>query len=333
MTASGGWLLDDSARRLILHGVNLGGSSKVPTSPNGATHLRPGFYDHRSVSFIDRPFPIRDADSHFKRIREWGLSLVRLLVTWEAVEHAGPKEYDEEYLDFIEAIAAKAADHNLRIVVDFHQDCWSRFSGGDGAPGWTLELIGMDPRLVDETGAAITHQYHTVPYEKMIWSTNARKLAASTMFTLFFAGRDFAPRLLVGGRSVQDFLQEHYLAALKRLTERLGRYPNVIAVDPMNEPLAGFIGQKDLSEVPGEPRIGAIPTPLESMALASGIPQAVSHYGFGATGSRRRGRQLLNPSGKSLWHSDFGCPWLRHGVWDLDEHGRPRLLRPDYFCS
>ena len=49
---------------------------------------------------MDRPFPLAEADEHFGRLASWGLTFVRLLVTWEAVEHAGPGIYDEDYLTY-----------------------------------------------------------------------------------------------------------------------------------------------------------------------------------------------------------------------------------------
>jgi len=54
------------------------------------TRVRDGFFDHRRVSFVGRPFPLEEAGEHFARLREWGLTFVRFLVTWEAIEHAGP---------------------------------------------------------------------------------------------------------------------------------------------------------------------------------------------------------------------------------------------------
>ena len=128
----------------MLRGINVGGDCKVPARPDGDTRLKEGFYDRKGVSFVGRPFPLDEADAHFARLKSWGLDFIRLLVTWEAVEHEGPGIYDEEYLDYIEAIAAKAGERGLSLFVDPHQDAWSRWTGGDGAPMWTLDAAGFE---------------------------------------------------------------------------------------------------------------------------------------------------------------------------------------------
>ena len=151
----------------------------------------------RTVSFVGRPFPLADANEHFARLHQWGFQFIRLLITWEAIEHAGPGHYDQEYLDYIYQLIKKAGDHGIRVFLDPHQDAWSRFTGGDGAPYWTLEAAGLDPPHFTETGAALLHSEEGDPFPKMIWPTNYFKLASATMFTLFFGGNDLAPGIKV----------------------------------------------------------------------------------------------------------------------------------------
>lgn len=248
--------IDVAGRTLLLRGVNLGGSSKVPVTPGGATYPQDGFFDHRSVSFIGRPFPLEEAGEHFSRLRAWGLTFLRFLVTWEAIEHASPGLYDDAYLDYIRAMIEKANQHGIRMFIDPHQDVWSRFCGGDGAPGWTMEAVGMDLTKVHPTGAAIIRSRHGDPFPRMIWPTNAHKLASATMFALFFAGNDLAPNTCIGGEPVQEYMQRHYLAAICRLAARIHDLPNVVGFDTLNEPMHGYMGVRDLDECCGRPRMG-----------------------------------------------------------------------------
>jgi hypothetical protein len=178
------WFKDSQGRTLIFRGVNLAGSSKVPAIPNGATHRSEGFFDHRQVSFVGRPFPLSEADRHFERLKHWGFNIIRLLVTWEAVEHRGPGLYDDGYLDYLRQVVCKASEHGFDLFIDFHQDVWSRFTGGDGAPGWTLEAVGFDLKNLSAVGAAILHQTHSGRLPLMIWPVNSGKLAAATILPL-----------------------------------------------------------------------------------------------------------------------------------------------------
>lgn len=324
---------DEHGRTVLLRGVNLGGSSKVPFTPDGATWRREGFFDHRNVSFVGRPFPLEQADEHFSRLKRWGFTFLRFLVTWEAVEHAGPGQYDEDYLDYLAAVVREAGRHGLTLFIDPHEDVWSRFSGGDGAPGWTFAAAGLDLTRFDEAGAAINHAIHGDPLPRMIWPTNNERFAAATMWTLFFAGDRLAPRTQVDGEPIQQYLQRHYFAAMRQVALRLRGMEHVVGYDTLNEPSPGYIGCSDLRVHMSNLRIGPMPTPWQSMLLASGIPQEVDVFELRVTGPKRTGTRLLNPRGVSAWLPGRTCIWREHGIWDVDERGQPRLLRPDYFAG
>jgi PKD repeat protein len=330
IATDGIWLKDHLGRTLILRGVNLGGSSKVPYSPNGATHIREGFFDYEDVSFVGRPFPLEEADEHFARLREWGVTLMRFLVEWEAVEHAGPGLYDEEYLDYVRAIVEKAGEYGISVFIDPHQDVWSRWTGGNGAPAWTLEKIGMDITKLHETGAAIVHQLYGDPFPHMIWPTNHTKLAAATMYTLFFAGNEFAPNTKVDGVPVQEYLQSHYINAIKKVAERVADLPNVIGYDSMNEPGRGFIGLPNLDAWDTQLKLGLMPTPAQAI-LGSSYPQEVDVWSLHYLLFQREGTATMNPEGISIWKEGFEDVWKANGVW-TDEGGEPRILRPDHFA-
>lgn len=328
----GSWFKDKHNRTVLLRGVNLGGSTKVPAHPPQPSHIRDRFFHHRNVSFIDRPFPLKKAEEHFSRLRHWGFNCLRLLVTWEAVEHAGPGQYDEEYLDYLQAVVAKAGEYGFYVFIDPHQDAWSRFTGGDGAPGWTLDAVGLDMLGFKQTGAAIVHNTHGDPFPRMIWPTNYNKLAAATMFSLFFGGDRYAPATKIDGTPAQQYLQKHYIDAMVQIARRVKNMPHVLGFDSLNEPSPGYIGRSDLNSNQFYLRQGNTPTPWQAMQLGSGYVQDVEIWAVGLTGIRRRGSRRIDPQGTTAWLPGKICVWRQNGVWDLDKSGQPVLLKPDHFA-
>jgi hypothetical protein len=342
----GRWFVDQAGRRVILRGVNLGGDSKVPY-PDGGTYRPTDFSDHRTVSFIGRPFPLQEADEHFARIARWGFNCVRLLTTWEAVEHAGPGQYDAAYLDYFAEICRRAREHGLYVLVDFHQDVWSRMSGGSGAPGWTFEECGLDFTKFHAAGAAHVMQYQYDAarggrqedrYPQMSWNRNYRLSANGLMWTFFFGGRDLAPAHRVRGQNVQDFLQGHYLGAMRQVALRLRDMPHVMGFDTLNEPSYGWLGQEiDYSheiqnEAHPEPvRSGPAVSPLSALLLARGIPCRLPIYEYDASLRRmvRRCEELWNPEGVSIWKPGVRCPFEAAGAYSTEGGGT--VLRRDYF--
>ncbi|RIB11686.1 Glycoside Hydrolase Family 5 protein [Gigaspora rosea] len=346
----GKWIKDSTDRTLMFRGVNLSGSSKNP--PNIPSHVSEGFFDHRNVSFVGRPFPLEEADQHLARLKHWGFNFLRFIVTWEALEHQGPGIYDFEFIDYIIKVLHKCKEYGFRCFMDPHQDVWSRFSGGSGAPGWTLDLAGLDMKKFAATDSAIVHNTYHDPknFPKMVWSTNYYKLASATMFTLFFAGKLYAQKCIVDGVNIQDYLQSHYFNAYKTLASKIceaGLHDSlVIGYDSMNEPSWGFVSAKDLNHIPDhqEYKRGATPTPFQAMLLGEGNACTIqvwdiTWYGFGVVGS-----EYVDPKGVTAWcenepnnypwnkSPEFpkGCIWAAHGVWDKETK---TILCPDYFAK
>jgi hypothetical protein len=323
--------IDAEGREVMLRGVNLGGDSKVPW-PDGGTHWPSDFSDHRTVSFIGRPFPLDDAPEHFSRLRSWGFNCLRLLTTWEAVEHAGPGLYDEAYLDYIAEVARQAGDYGFYVLVDFHQDAWSRMSGGCGAPGWTFEAVGLDFSRFHRADAALVMQHafdHADPrarqpsYPRMSWSSNYRLPANGIMWSLFFGGRWLTPDFRIEGLNVQDFLQGRYLACVNEIARRLAGLPHVIGFDSLNEPSIGWLAQ-GLSERgvenPSPIAIGPAISPLDGLALARGVTTAVPVLGGREEGAPRVvAKRTLNAAGLSIWRDGAACPFEAAGIYALDD--------------
>jgi hypothetical protein len=309
--------VDAEGRTLMLRGANVSGSSKIPFSPRvEPTDAR--FYCHREVSYVGRPFPLEEADEHLTRLREWGLTFLRLVVTWEAIEHEGPGLYDVEFLEYIRAVVKKAGEYGFLVLVDPHQDVWSRYTGGDGAPGWTLEAVGFDVSKLSASGAALLHHTHAHPPPWTVWATNYGYLAPATMFTLFFAGTDFAPETRIAGEPAQEFLQRHYTDAFVELARALNGLDCVAGYEVMNEPSRGWIGWRNLHSA-GQFRYWFTPSPFQAMLLGDGFMQRVW--------SRR-----LNPGQERAWLTGHDDIWRQNGVWENTRRG-PRLARPDHFVS
>ncbi len=334
LSIDGRWFRDAHGRHVWLRGVNLGGDCKVPFAPDGHSYLPTDFSDHRTVSFIGRPAPLDEIDGHLSRLAHWGFNCLRLLTTWEAVEHAGPGQYDNAYLEYYAEVCRRAGEHGLYVFVDFHQDVWSRMTGGDGAPGWTLEAAGLDMTRFHAAGAAhvMAHNYDVGiggrqdSYPQMSWGSNYRLPANGIMWTLFFAGADFAPGLSVGERNIQTYLQDHYLGAMKAVAERVAHLDNVIGFDTLNEPGTGWLGTK--MEQRGMTFSGPVFSPLDSLAVASGIPRTleIAELGKGVVGTK-----CINPDGVSIWRDGASDPFRAAGAWDIDDSGNPVASNAAYF--
>lgn len=190
----------------------------------------------------------------------------------------------------------------------------------------------------------------------MIWNTNYQKLAASTLFTLFFAGKIYAPKCIINGIHVQDYLQQHYYNCFQKVASMI--HENglentvVIGYDTMNEPGHGYLAVPDITKLSKDDtdfKMGLMPTAFQGMLLGSGIPTTVENWEFKWNGPKKTGEILVDPQNTVAWLSQTelndacntfgwkrsdswssGCIWALHGVWDKSSQ---KILLPNYFAT
>ena len=148
------------------------------------------------------------ADEDYDLLGDWGVTLARVLVFWEAVEPA-PGEYDDDYLATIRAEIDRLGSRGVDVLVDMHQDLFGRGFGSSGAPLWACPeenyetFVPTDPWFLNYLSPEVTACFDYV------WTTPE--------------------------------VRDRFRQAWVHVAETVGDHPAVVGFDLFNEPYPGSL--------------------------------------------------------------------------------------------
>ena len=116
----------DDGRYSIFHGVNV--VVKLPPFIPDTEKFDPYF------SFTDEDINI---------LKRLGINLVRLGIIWESIEYA-PGEYNATHMEKMSAIVSKLEENGITVIIDAHQDMFTRLFCGEGSPKFYAENMTYD---------------------------------------------------------------------------------------------------------------------------------------------------------------------------------------------
>jgi uncharacterized membrane protein HdeD (DUF308 family) len=135
---NGSWFNDDQGRYLLFRGVNFASRTKM------APYLPIAPLETKNLSQLNLKQEIKSVEPELDRLKELGFNIVRLLISWKAIEPRPNSNLDEllpegkQYLTLIKEIIDELHARNLYVFLDFHQDIAHELYGGDGFPDWAL---------------------------------------------------------------------------------------------------------------------------------------------------------------------------------------------------
>ena len=220
-------ITDEQGRQILLRGVNVNGLGD---------YFRPSlepFYPNDPAAFADGACPSTDVNVRavmvcaldFAQMRPLGFNSIRLAISWSLLEPT-PGRIDSVYLDRIAQVVDWARAQGIYVVIDAHQDAWSKYiyspDGQTCPPGFST-MPGFD-------GAPPWASVYVSPV-----------CAAGGVRELDDAVQEDFQKLYANAPAPDGVgLQDHYAHMFSALAQRFGNDPTVAGYEIINEPSPGF---------------------------------------------------------------------------------------------
>jgi len=233
---SGSWFRDQENRYVLFRGVNFGSRSKMPP------YLPIAPLEVHELSKLDLNKEIKSVRSGLDLMKNLGFNIIRLLVSWKAIEPRPNANLDEllpegkEYLEYMKQIIDELYSRNLYVILDFHQDIANEAYGGDGFPDWAVTIDEEHKKPMAPTKPDKKWQFKYMINKslketlKSFWENDLTNLDEGLKN---YPVRTHLEKTI--GQTVKFF---------KSLNGGLG-HPGILAVEPFNEPHPTTIPKKE----------------------------------------------------------------------------------------
>eukprot|EP01137_Pigoraptor_chileana_P012112 Opistho-2@64090 len=238
-------IVDDNGRVVILRGVNVELDQRDvqdhehdPSSYDGKCPPNSNSYNDPPICGIDAgegkyaQSTNYSSGNDFAQMRALGFNVIRLCLTWSQLEPT-PGVYDKVFLARVAQIISWAKEQDIYVIIDMHEDLYSRFifgdvtrqqppyltacDGQDGAPAWAVATSDLWPALC-------------------VMGQGNFNLAMMYAFDKFYDNADIG---VEQGEAPGRGLQDHYIGAIAAMARMFINESTVLGYEIMNEPQPG----------------------------------------------------------------------------------------------
>lgn len=189
-----------------------------------------------------------------RNLQRWGFNVVRLGVMWPGVEPGDEGTYSEDYLDEVEHIVKILAEHQIEVVLDLHQDLFSRKFCGEGVPDYVVNKC--------KNHASSNMQAFPYPVTTTKHATNTTEITydsdgnpsldwcLQTPFFQYYMSEEISSMFQCVYDN-QDGLWDSLGNFWKKVASRFSHTENVLGYELINEPWLGDIYNDKSLLLPG----------------------------------------------------------------------------------
>jgi endoglycosylceramidase len=224
------FIADDQGRMVLLHGAIPGGLIDFWSGADHSKASAPPFYPIDPAAYAGGRCPANYAivkvpplcQKDIDEMGAMGFNSIRLALTWSLLEPERGR-FNAQYFDRIAQVVGWAKAAGMYVILDMHQNAYSRFVGRSDPP----PLPGGRPAdMWDNSGAPA-------------WATITDGFPSET----YSGQRELNPAVLEAENNFwynRDGIQAEYIATVAMLAKRFKDDSTVVGYSLFNEPMPGW---------------------------------------------------------------------------------------------